>query len=557
MQDVTTTERDLPSKPEHTAAASLRPGASNTARPLRRVDAIEDTSVTASRSPQVPFAEPRERRGEVPHHRVAIVGAGFAGLGMAIRLFGEGERDVVVLEKGSDVGGTWRDNTYPGCQCDVPSNLYSFSFAPNPNWSRDFAWQSEILEYLKGCADRYGVRPHIRFETEVLSSHWENDAQRWRIETNRGTLTADVLVSGHGGLSAPSVPDIEGLATFRGKVFHSASFRHDEDLAGKRVAVIGTGASAIQIVPSIQPRVGELLLFQRTPPWIVPRFDQPFSATQRFLWRTFPLLQRLDRLRIYLFRELLVLAMVFFPRMLTWLEVVARKHLDAQVADPALRKKLLPDYSIGCKRMLLSNDYYPALTQPNARVITAGIREITKDGIVTSDGTEHAVDVIVLCTGFKVTDHPIIHRFRGRDGRTLAEHWTDGATTYLGTTVSGFPNLFLMTGPYTAVGHTSIVYMLEAQFEYVIGALREMRKRGLGALEVRRDVLEAFVDEMGQKVAGTVWNSGCKSWYLDKNGRNTTIWPSFTFRFRARTRRFDARAYDAEPRFTPARAQVN
>jgi cation diffusion facilitator CzcD-associated flavoprotein CzcO len=506
---------------------------------------------SAPRHPPVARRRARAPVFGTSHHRVVIVGAGFAGVGMAIRLLGEGERDFVVLEKASDVGGTWRDNTYPGCQCDVPSNLYSFSFAPNPNWSRDFAWQSEILEYIKGCVDRYGVRPHLRFDTELVRATWDDALQRWRIETNRGTFTADVLVSGHGGLSAPSVPDLPGLGKFKGKVFHSASFRHDEVLEGKRVGVIGTGASAIQIVPSIQPRVAELALFQRTPPWIVPRFDQPFSARKLWLFRTFPILQKLDRLRIYLLRELLVLAMVFRPRWLKWIEFVARKHLETQVADPSLRRKLLPSYSIGCKRMLLSNDYYPALCQPNARVVTDAIREVNERGIVTSDGTFHEVDVIVLCTGFKVTDHPIVHRFRGREGRTLAEHWAAGASSYLGASVAGFPNLFLMTGPYTAVGHTSIVYMLESQFEYVLDALRQMKEHAVGAFDVREDALATFVDEMDHKQAKSVWNSGCRSWYLDANGRNTTVWPSFSFRFRSRTRRFDRSMYRADPRMTP------
>jgi len=545
METTVNPNEELSSSPRHPRVIARQSSESANRAPAERLARAAVSVRSTSRDSRASDRTAPATVAETSHHRVVIIGAGFAGVGMAIRLLGEGERDFIVLEKAGDVGGTWRDNTYPGCQCDVPSNLYSFSFAPNPNWSRDFAWQSEILEYIRGCVERYGVRAHLRFDTEVIRATWDDVLQRWRIETNHGTITADVLVSGHGGLSAPSTPDLPGLGKFRGKVFHSASFRHDEALEGKRVAVIGTGASAIQIVPSIQPRVGELALFQRTPPWIVPRFDQPFSARKLWLWRTFPFLQRLDRLRIYLLRELLVIALVFFPRWLKWIEFVARKHLEAQVSDPELRQKLLPTYSIGCKRMLLSNDYYPALCQPNARVVTDAIREITETGIVTADGTTHEIDVIVLCTGFKVTDHPIIHRFRGRDGRTLAEHWTNGASTYLGASVPGFPNLFLMTGPYTAVGHTSIIYMLEAQFEYVLGAIREMRERDVGALEVRDDALAAFVGEMDRKHAGSVWNSGCKSWYLDAQGRNTTVWPSFTFRFRTRTRRFDPSVYDA------------
>ena len=483
----------------------------------------------------------------VPHHRVAILGAGFGGLGMAIRLLQSGERDFIVLEKAADVGGTWRENTYPGCQCDVASNIYSYSFAPNPRWSREFAWQHEILAYLRDCADRFGVRPFLRLGHEVLEARWLQDRQRWWIRTTRGDFSADVLVSGHGGLSTPQAPDIPGLSRFRGAIFHSAQWRHDHDLAGERVAVVGTGASAIQVVPAIQPIVAHLTVFQRTPPWIVPRIDRPFSARRRWLFRYLPLTQKLDRLRLYLGRELVVFAMRN-PDVMRRGQRMAREHLRAQVKDPALRDKLKPRYAMGCKRILLSNEYYPALTQPNVDVVTASIREVDETGAITEDGVHHTLDAIVLCTGFKVKDHPMMERLFGRDGRSLAECWGPEKNAYLGSTVSGFPNLFLLTGPYTGLGHNSIVYMLESQFEYVLGALRALQKRGAAAFDVRPEAMAAFAAEMQAQLQGTVWTSGCESWYQDESGRITTVWPTFTWRFRRRTRRFDAAAYAFEAR---------
>jgi cation diffusion facilitator CzcD-associated flavoprotein CzcO len=485
---------------------------------------------------------------EAEHRRIVVIGAGFGGLGMAIRLLQRGEKDFVVVEKGQDVGGAWRDNTYPGCQCDVASNMYSFSFAQNPNWSRSFAPQGEIWEYLRHCADKFGARPFIRFGTEVQSARWDDRTQRWHIRTNRGAFTADILVSGHGGLSAPSAPDLPGLEKFKGTVFHSATWNHDHDLAGERVGVIGTGASAIQIIPAIQPRVGELRIFQRTPPWVVPRLDFEFSGFKKFVFRTLPFMQRLDRLRLYLMREIIVLAMRGNRWLRGAIQRAAEMHLAHQVSDLALRAKLTPKYEIGCKRILLSNDYYPALTQPNVKVVTEGITEVRENGVVSSDGTFHELDSIVLATGFKVTNHPITSALIGRDGRSLAEHWDGGAVAYLGTTVAGFPNLFLLTGPYTGIGHNSIVYMLESQFEYVLGALDALTTRGAATVDVRPEAVRAFESEMQSALTGTVWNSGCASWYLDAHGRNTSVWPTFTWRFRSRTRHFDPAPYAFEPR---------
>jgi cation diffusion facilitator CzcD-associated flavoprotein CzcO len=481
------------------------------------------------------------------HFRVAIIGTGFAGLGMAIRLRQAGIEDFVVLERAGDVGGTWRDNTYPGCQCDVPSHLYSFSFAPNPNWSRTFSHQQEIWDYLRDCSERYGVTPHVRFDHEVLHAAWDDDAAHWTLETAGGEVTADVVVSGTGGLSEPSIPSLPGLEDFQGAAFHSAEWDHDFDLEGKRVAVIGTGASAIQFVPRIQPQVESLHLFQRTPPWVLPHNDRPISRGERRAYRRLPLLQRVMRSAIYWARETFVLNFVN-PRIAKLPERIGRTHLRRQVADPELRRKLTPDYTFGCKRALLSNDYYPALTRSNAEVITSGIAEVRENSVVAADGTEREVDAIIFGTGFRVQDMPVIERVRGRDGLTLAETWRDSMQAYLGTTVSGYPNFFMLLGPNTGLGHTSVVVMVEAQIAYVMDALRAMDRQAWRTLEVREEAQRAYNVRVQKGLRGTVWNDGgCASWYLDRSGRNTTLWPSFTWRFRERTRRFDPAPYVARP----------
>ncbi len=491
-----------------------------------------------------PGPGPRDR-----HHRVVVIGTGFAGIGAAIRLRQAGIHDVVVLERADDVGGTWRDNHYPGCQCDVPSNLYSFSFAPNPAWSRTFAPQGEIWAYLQTVTRDFGVTPHIRFGHEVLEARWDDTASVWRIRTNHGEISADVVISGHGGLSEPAYPELPGLDTFAGAAFHSADWHHEHDLAGERVAVIGTGASAIQFVPAIQPRVGHLDLYQRTPPWIVPRPDRPFTDREKRLYRSWPLAQKLNRLGVYLGRELLVPGLVNKPALMKLPERLAREHLRRQVADPELRAKLTPHFQIGCKRILLSNDYYPSLTQPNVDVLTDGVAEVRPHSIVGRDGVERPTDTIIYGTGFKVTDHPVMHRLIGRNGRSIAEHSADGSLrAYYGTTVPDFPNLFLMTGPNTGLGHNSIVFMIESQLNYVVDCLRTMDERGLATVEVRTDAVATFDEEIQRRLQTSVWNTGgCASWYLDANSRNTTLWPGFTWEFRRRTRRFDPEAYTLTP----------
>jgi len=492
-----------------------------------------------------PAAKPRHP-GRVEHVRVAIVGAGFSGLGIAIGLKQRGIDDFVVLERGQDIGGTWRDNTYPGAACDVPSHLYSFSFAPNPNWTRAYSPQREIRDYLRRTARDRGIAPHIRFGHEVRDASWDEGERRWRIATAEGNLTADVLVLGNGPLAEPSTPAIPGLDRFAGALFHSARWDHTHDLTGKRVAVIGTGASAIQFVPEIQPLAGRLTLFQRTPPWIVPRLDRPISGRKRALYRAAPIVQRLARTKIYWQREFGALGLVYRPHMMAGAEKIAREHLEAQVADPALRAKLTPTYRMGCKRILLSDDFYPALTRPNVEVVTERIREVRPHGVVTEDGAERVVDTIVLATGFHVTDNPVYRRVHGRDGRALADTWSGGQRAYLGSAVSGFPNLFIMIGPNTGLGHTSMVFMIESQIAYILDCLRVMDGRGLRVVEVRSEAQERFNEAVQRRLRGTVWASGCASWYLDAGGRNSTLWPGFTWQYRLKTRRFDPASYNLD-----------
>jgi cation diffusion facilitator CzcD-associated flavoprotein CzcO len=477
------------------------------------------------------------------HVRVAIVGTGFSGLGMAIRLKQEGEHDFVLLERAGDIGGTWRDNTYPGCRCDVPSHLYSFSFAPNPNWSSTFSPQDEILDYLRETADRHGVLPHVSFETELEAAEWDEDEQIWRLDTSKEALTADILIAAQGPLSDPSLPEIPGIGSFEGKAFHSAQWDHEHDLTGERVAVIGTGASAIQFVPEIQPRVSELHVFQRTAPWVIPHRNRPMRRWERAIYRLFPPAQLAMRAAIYWARESFVLQ--FRHRAIgKLLERIPMAHMRKQIQDPELRRKLTPDYSIGCKRILPTNEWYPALAQPNVEVVAGGLTEVRPRSVVAEDGTEREVDTIIFGTGFHVTDVPIADRVTGRDGRTLTETWNGSMQAYKGTTVAGYPNLFFLVGPNTGLGHTSIVFIIESQIAYVLDALRTMRRRGAHTLEVRKEAQSAYNAELDRMTEGTVWvGGGCTSYYIDRNGHNSALWPTYTWPFRQRTREFDVAAY--------------
>jgi cation diffusion facilitator CzcD-associated flavoprotein CzcO len=480
--------------------------------------------------------------------RVAIIGAGFAGLGAAIRLKQSGLTDFVLLERGNDVGGTWRDNSYPGCGCDVPSHLYSFSFAPNPDWSRAFSRQPEIQAYLRRCADDYGLRRHTYLGADVTEARWDSARRRWLVTTTRGELSCQVLIGAQGPLSSPSVPSLPGLETFQGTTFHSADWNHDYDLAGKRVAVIGTGASSIQFVPQLQKTVGHLTLFQRTAPWVMPRRDRAIRPWEKSLYRRIPAAQRALRAGIYWGRELMVLPLRGNQKMLSIGERQASAHLAKAVSDPELRAKLTPHFRLGCKRVLLSNDYYPALAKPNVDVVTDRIEEVVAKGLITvaPDGTRvvHEVDAIIFGTGFHVTDVPLAARLFGRDGHSLREKWNaEGMSALHGTSVAGFPNLFFLVGPNTGLGHNSIVFMIEAQLNYLLGALKSVD--GTTAIEVKQQAQDTYNADIQRQLKGTVWNTGgCESWYLDKRGRNTTLWPTFTFRFRQLVRRFNPADYN-------------
>ncbi len=480
---------------------------------------------------------------EPQHVHVAIAGSGFAGLGTAIRLKQKGIHDFLVFERANDVGGVWRDNSYPGCACDVQSHLYSFSFARNPDWSRSYSPQAEIQAYLRACAERFGILPHLKFGHELREVAWDGAAQRWRIETSHGRFTADVLVAGVGALSEPAVPKLAGLETFLGKVFHSSRWDHAHDLTGKKIAVIGTGASAIQFVPRIQPRVGKLSVFQRTPPWVLPRRDRALSPRERRVLRGSALAQRILRGGIYALRELTLLSFTH-PKASRYGRSLALRHLRRSVPDAALRAKLTPAYALGCKRVLLSDDYLPALTQPNVDVVTDAIEEIRPRSIVTQGGVEHEVDTIIFGTGFQIQEYPFARRVRGRDGKTLAETWRTRMTAHLGTTVSGYPNLFLLQGPNTGLGHTSVITMIESQIEHVVNAIGYMRSHGIGAVEPRAEAQEAFVTNLDRKMEGTVWTAGgCASWYLDRRGNNSALWPGFTFTFKRRVEAFRPSEY--------------
>ncbi|HKT00561.1 MAG TPA: FAD-dependent oxidoreductase [Rugosimonospora sp.] len=537
-----------------TAVATLRIGA-GAAVPARltEVDPWGGVRVTGTGAPPWPDQEPPEPVNGRPaapatDTDVAIVGAGFGGLATAIRLAQRGYRDFLVFEQAGDVGGTWRDNTYPGCACDVPSNLYSFSFALNPGWSNSYSGQPEIWAYLRACTQRFGLGPHLRLGHAVAEATWDEPARRWRLVTSGGVYTARVLVAATGPLSDPSTPDIPGLATFAGTTFHSARWRHDHDLTGRRVAVIGTGASAIQFIPQIQPVAAEVTVFQRTAAWVMPRLSRPLSRLEHAAYRSIPGAQRLARLGIYWARDASAVGFLN-PPVNRLAQRLAELHLRRQVPDPVLRAQLTPNYTLGCKRVLLSNDYLPAMTRTNVTLVTDAIREVRPGGIVTADGAEHPVDTIIFGTGFHVTDPPMTRHIHGRGGRTLAEAFTPTMRAYRGTSVAGFPNFFLLLGPNTGLGHTSVVLMIESQVRYLLAALDHLRRHDEVALEPTPAAQLRDTTRIDAKMRGTVWTTGgCHSWYLDATGRNSTLWPGFATGYRLHLTRFPA----ADHVFVPA-----
>ncbi len=482
------------------------------------------------------------------NQHIVIVGSGFGGLGMGIRLKQAGIHDFTILEQGDEVGGTWRDNHYPGAACDIESHLYSFSFEPNPGWSRYYPPQKEILRYLIHCADKYQVRPHIRFRCAATSAHFDDASGTWEVHTSDGnSIRCRALISACGGLSKPALPDILGLSTFAGKVFHSARWDHSFSLEGKRVAVIGTGASAIQIVPAIAPQVAKLYLYQRTPPWIIPKRDHRISATTQQRYHDHPLLQKLARLICYLRHELAGIGFFVEPKLLSLISRLVKSYIKRSIPNEALRAKVTPDYQLGCKRILLSNDYYPALCRDNVELVTSPIATVHPSGIQTMDGQQRELDAIILATGFEAADVVSPFPITGRSGALLSDAWKDGAEAYLGTTISGFPNAFLIVGPNTGLGHSSMVYMIESQIAYILSALQTMHQKQLCSVEVKADVQSRYNRTIHERLRHTVWSSGCASWYKTKSGKNTTLWPGFTFQFRRRTSHFSTADYEVNP----------
>ncbi|MEF2977375.1 flavin-containing monooxygenase [Subtercola sp. YIM 133946] len=478
------------------------------------------------------------------HVRVAIIGAGFAGIGMACQLVRAGIDDFCVLERAGEVGGTWRDNTYPGAACDIRSDLYSFSFAPNPDWEHSYGRQPEILDYLRRVAAVYELGDRVQLHCEMLRAEWVDRQSHWRIQTTRETFTADVLVSGAGPLIDPVWPGIPGLHTFTGPAFHSAHWNHGVELAGQRIAVIGTGASAIQFVPELQKVAAQVTVFQRSAPWIIPRNDHPTSTLRRRVFRRAPIVQAASRRLIFAEAETRFAG--FRSRTIgSAFQAFATRYLHSQVADPGLRDALTPDFRIGCKRILISSDYYSALSHPNVDLVTAPIDHVTGANVVTADGVERPFDILVAATGFNATHPPVADLIVGRYGETLRATWEPHMSALRGTTVADFPNLFLLVGPNTVLGHNSIVYIIEAQIDYVLQALAGMAELGARSVEPTPNAQERYNRSVQSTLRRSVWSTGgCSSYYLDSGGRNTTIWPHRASAFRRAVHRFDPAEYD-------------
>lgn len=480
------------------------------------------------------------------HLPIAIIGAGFGGICLAIKLREAGIHDFTIIERANGLGGTWKLNNYPGCACDVPSTLYSYSFAPNPEWSRKFGTQPEILDYLRHTAERFDVVRHMRFDTEVMEASFDEATRRWHIKTNQGDFTADILVSAVGAFAEASIPAIPGLETFKGTTFHSLHWKHEHSLKGERVAVIGTGASAVQFIPEIQPQVKNLMVFQRTPSWIVPRMDRAISALEKYAFSKLPVTQKITRGSWYAMIEAFGLPGFVDVRFRYPFEMLGRLQLKRQVRDPKLRKKLTPDYMIGCKRAIFSDAYYPALVKNNVQVITDGIAEVKEHSIVTKTGEEFPVDTIIFGTGF--TRMPRVSgNIRGTDGRSITDRYRERPQSYLGTANAGFPNMFTVLGPFGAGGNQSAVFMIEGHAGYIVDAVSRIRREKITRFEVRQNVQDAFVDEVHERSQNGTWlKGGCSSYYTNGKGMNSGLYPNWSFEYRHRVRRWDIENYHIE-----------
>ena len=482
---------------------------------------------------------------EVIFRKIIIVGAGFAGLGMGINLLKKGEDSFLILERADRVGGTWRENTYPGAACDVSSFVYSYSFEPWAEWTRLFSPQKDIFRYLQHCTQKYGLEPFLHFNTSVNGGEYDEEKEEWKLRTKEGKeYRCKVLITGTGPLNKPSVPDFEGAKSFKGPSFHSSRWNHNFDHKGKRIAVIGTGASAIQIVPAIAQEVKELVLFQRSAAWVVPRADRPIPKFERAFYRMFPFVQTLTRTMLYWIYETTGIPFLRNPGWFNRPQKFFEKRIRKIISDPVKQEKLVPNYTMGCKRILVSSEYYPAVDRKNVILETETIERITETGIVTNEGTHHDVDAIVFATGFEAAENQAPFPFTGRGGVDLQEMWAEGGEAYLGTTVHGFPNLFVIIGPNTGLGHNSMIHVMESQMTYILDALKTMEEKNKQSIEVKQSVQEAYNVDIQDKMKSTVWSNGsCKSWYLNKAGKVTTLYPGFTWEFRKSTKRFRMEDY--------------
>lgn len=474
-------------------------------------------------------------------YKVGIIGGGFGGLGAAIRLKKENRHSFVIFERAAEVGGTWRDNTYPGCACDIPSHLYSYSFEMNPNWSRAYSKQPEILEYILACKKKYDLEPHICYNTRITSAVFQEQEGCWKLTDQAGKITiVESVISAIGPLNVPNIPKFKGLENFEGASFHSSEWDDSVSLKGKRVAVVGTGASAVQIVPSIVSEVEQLYLFQRSAPWILPKNDFKISAFSKTIFKTLPFVQKLRRTGLYWFFEYAGGALFRDNAIRKVTRRMAKKHLKKQVPDKELRKKLEPNYEIGCKRRLPSDEFYPALMQQNAELVSDSIQEIRPKGIIDANGTLHEVDVIIYATGFHVADFSRRDlTIVGRGGANLFKNWTkEGPEAYYGTAVSGYPGLLFVLGPNTGLGHNSQLHVMESQFNYMMDYFKALDKLPNAYLDVKPTAQKVFNDDIHQQLEGMVWSSGgCNSWYLHNSGRNSTLWPGYTATYRRKTQK--------------------
>ncbi len=477
-----------------------------------------------------------------------IIGSGFGGIGMAIQLDKAGISDFLLVDKANDVGGTWRDNHYPGSGCDVPSHLYSYSFELNTDWPHKYARQPEIHAYLQHCVRKYQLHDRLRLGCEITTAHFDADSGCWHLRSTAGeTLVCRALITACGQLNRPILPDIPGQADFAGPAFHSAHWQHDVALSGQRVAVIGSGASAIQFVPHLVPQASSLALFQRSAPYVLPKDDRSYPADQRRRFHRIELLHKLDRLWQYCSHEIRALAFVYYPALTRPTSKLAIRHMHKHITDPQKRAALTPDYPIGCKRVLISNNYYPALASNNVSLVTEGIDRIVPEGIKTRDGHVHPADVLIYGTGFAATDFLAPIEITGINGKRLNQEWQAGAEAYKGISVSGFPNLFMLYGPNTNLGHNSIIYMLESQFRYIVCCLREIQQRPLRYMDVKPEAQSVYNQRIQHRAQGSVWAQGCSSWYLTADGKQTVNWPGFTFVYRFQTRKPKLADYDCVP----------